>query len=188
MISYSYESEQDFLVYCINEFLDSFRGQDKFFLPLSDDLRLYNTSYANVALLSKKQNIQYRLSIYLNNLVIDTDIFEPKLIRKMPNSFWSYFIELNKVGKLRFETWGANEKIQSDLNEKSSENAIFELIKEIVLMDEYDNFCNDFGKLEISFDLSKESEGLIDKVVKAITLLHKINYQLYRKNYLKNRK
>lgn len=187
---FTYKGDQEFLVYCIDEFIDRFKGRDNLLQPNSDDLKLYNVNYPNTAVFSEKQNLTYRLSRYLNNLYIDVDIHSPQFIRRMPNSFWSMFIELDTLGELKFTTSYVNENIQNKLNEKSSKSAIFELIKEIVLRDEYEPYGEhiDLGGLTVIFDLSNNQPDLVDKIIKSINLLYKINYQLYRKSYLSYKK
>lgn len=185
---FSYEGDQEFLVYCANQFIDTFNGKDTFLIPLSDDRKVYNTKQPNTAIYSSKQKLQYQLSRFLNDIYVTTDILKPELLRKMPSSFWAIFIELDTIGCLSFSSSTNNEKVQNKKNRQRSGCAIFELIKEIVLIDEYDNYCNDFGSLEVVFDLTKEQPNLIENIIKALTLLHKINYLMYRKSYLNSKK
>lgn len=185
---FSYEGDQEFLVYCANKFIDTFKGKDTFLVPESKDGKLYSIDLPNTAIYSTKQELQYRLNRLFNTIYIEADIFSPLLLRKMPNSFWAIFAELDSIGKCSFSSCGSNEKIQNKNNKKKSNSSIFDLIKEIVLMDEHDSYCNDFGFLEVAFDLSEKRSNLIENIISALTLLHKINYLLYRKNYLNSRK
>ena len=87
----------------------------------------------------------------------------------MPTSFWRLFIELDTIGNLTFLSLAPNQKIQSKLNQNKSKSVIYNLIKEIVLMDEYNNFSVDFGCLQISFSLLNEPDNLSEKILTTLT-------------------
>lgn len=188
-MQFPYGDTQEFLVYCLDKFLNSFRGQDKFLLPESEDGTVYNNyPYPHTAVLSKKQNIAYHLQRFFNDITVTVDVLFPKEIKKMPSTFWGLFIELDGMGQLKFISSGNNCDIQGKENQKESKTAIYDLVKEIVLLDEYDYQNNYCGQLAVTFDLSKGTENLVPKIVKSINILYKINYQLYRRNYLKTKK
>ncbi|WP_439257697.1 MULTISPECIES: hypothetical protein [unclassified Lonepinella] len=186
MLDFTYEGSQEFLVYCVDEFLDSFKGKDSFLLPSSGDRRGDSSPYPNTAFLSKKQNIKYDLRRFLNEIYISVDIFDPKELKKMPSSFWNLFFELESLGKVKFSPHCVSGK--NEINQNSSKSAIYDVIREIVLMDEYNNYSVDFGLIEVIFDLNKSRDNLPNNIIESFRILHKINYQLYRRNYLSSRK
>ncbi|MBV7387764.1 hypothetical protein KRX11_03770 [Pasteurellaceae bacterium TAE3-ERU1] len=185
---FSYDGTQEFLLNCAREFIQSFRGRDEFILPSSDSGIIYEqVPYPHTGVLSVKQNIVYELSRLYNEIFIKVEILFPEEIRFMPSSFWSSFIELDELGKLTFLLSECNNAIKSKINRKQSKCVIYDLVKEMVLLDEYD-YINNNGYLTLTFELNKNNENLIQRIIKSINLLYKINYQLYRRNYLKVKK
>ena len=177
-INFSCKGDEKFLIDCANEFIASLKGRDSFQVYVSN-ASVYPTIWLN----SLKQNVQYRLDRYINTINIIADICYPSTLRKMPTSFWRLFIELDMIGNLTFLSLAPNQKIQSKLNQNKSKSVIYNLIKEIVLMDEHDNFSVDFECLQISFNLLNEPDNLSEKILSALTQLHKINKQLQQKSH-----
>lgn len=190
MNQFSYEGTQEFLVFCANQFISSFKGRDKFLLPNTSDNRYYSSNYPfpNTAILSEKQNNIYSLCRMYNDIFISTSFIYPFELNKMPSDFWGMIIELDRLGKVNFLPYSANKKIQGKHNKKDSKTAIYNIIKELVLMDEYDSYSIDFGALEVCFKISNLDLSLVDNIIEGLNILHKINYQLYRKNYLNTKK
>lgn len=187
-IEFPYDGTQEFLLYCMNEFIRSFKGRDQFFLPSSDDgIICEKNPLPHTGIFSEKQNVTYELTRLYNEIFLSVDILFPQEIKIMPSSFWTPFIELDEIGKLTFSLSECNSEIKSKVNQKGSKSAIYDLIKEMVLLDEYE-YLNRSGSLTVTFDLNKDYENLARRIIESINLLYKINYQLYRRNYLKTRK
>lgn len=189
MHEFSYEGTQEFLVLCANEFISSFKGKDVLQLSNLDNNRYYSDNYPfpNTAILSHKQDNVYSISRIYNDIFIKTEIIYPLELRKMSSDFWENFIELDRLGKVRFLSGHVNDMVQHKNNQKDARSVIYNIIKEQVLLDEYQGNYVYFGSIEVCFDLNESNENLIENIVESLRILHKINYQLYRKNYLKTR-
>jgi hypothetical protein len=127
---------------------------------------------------------------------METAILFPQHISRMPDEFWKHILELNEYGKFVFTedsmpnfpsclTLQAKKKVKSNL---------FRLARHYILFAAQENEDNietkdsyeDFGSMQVSWPLNIKIEDLLNKMFEVFTRFYRINYMLYRHEYIIN--
>jgi hypothetical protein len=146
--------------------------------------------YPSANLKSEKMKSEFTLGIYQNNYYLTAAIHYPFYLKSMDDNFWGVFVELSEFGKFEFKEniVPSSEKakhIEKTLGKCKSN--VFNLIKNYILLEEGGG-SGDIGSLEISWPVTIEINDLINNAIKAFTNLHKVNYLLYRRYYINNKR
>ena len=146
--------------------------------------------YPSANLTSEKLESAFTFGIYQNNYYLTIDIHYPFYLKSMDDKFWKYFVELSEFGKFDF----MENSSPSSEKAKDIENAlgrcksnVFNLIKNYILLEESGG-SGDIGSLEVSWPVTIEINDLIDNATNAFRNLHKVNYLLYRRYYINNKR
>jgi hypothetical protein len=146
---------------------------------------------------SKKLQHGFRFGTWLDiEFNMETAILFPQHISRMPDEFWKHILELNEYGKFVFTedsmpnfpsclTLQAKKKVKSNL---------FRLARHYILFAAQENEDNietkdsyeDFGSMQVSWPLNIKIEDLLNKMFEVFTRFYRINYMLYRHEYIIN--
>lgn len=136
---------------------------------------------------SQKMGIMFFFGLYHSDMLLHSYLQHPLYIKNMPDEFWSHFIELQSLGDFHFlenavPSSVEAHKIMKEL--KNTKSNIFQLIRNYVLLEIYQGGSIDLGSIEIKWPVTTPWEQIIKNGVKAFSRFYKINYMLYRMNYL----
>ncbi|OPH36798.1 hypothetical protein [Moraxella equi] len=93
------------------------------------------------------------------------------------------FTQLNQIGNLSFSSFRGTSFIKNKTNKKPVKSSIYGIIREIILMEEYDDVSVDFGCLELEMGLVEENEFDNERevIANALNILYSINQEMHRK-------
>lgn len=173
------QNYEDFLVESMNLFFEKYSGQDSF--SIQESIRHFS-DFTSIEFTSQRQDIRYMLLMNHHEIILMCDCHNPRKIKSMGYKFWEKFIKLNDLGKLSFKSHTGNSK--------QIKNAIYNLIQEIVLIEERDNHSVDFGCFEVILETpvmlnSEEVNLTMNKIAQILKLLHAINNDLHRGSTVK---
>ncbi len=129
---------------------------------------------------------------------IETELVYPQNIAYMTDEFWTNVIELNQFGQLQYlknRIFDIPESINHKaLKRKNSNilsmahNYILFMAQELEGMNEYEDTCScDYGTLEVSWPIDIGFENLLRNYYMVFKRFYKINYLLYRQQYIADR-
>lgn len=146
--------------------------------------------YPSANLRSEKLESEFTFGIYQNNYYLTIDIHYPFYLKSMEDKFWKYFVELSEFGKFEFmENSSPSSEMAKDIEKTigKCKSNVFKQIKNYILL-ENNGGSGDIGSLEVSWPVTIEINELIDKATNAFRNLHKVNYLLYRRYYINNKR
>ncbi len=147
----------------------------------------------------RSNKLQYGIRFYtwLNiEFNIETAFLFPQHISRMPDEFWKNILELNQYGKFVFEensmpncpsrlTLQAKKKVKSNLFRLARHCILFAAQQNENDIDVEDVY-EDFGSIQVSWPLNIKIEDLLNNISEVFTRFYRINYMLYRHEYIIN--
>lgn len=132
----------------------------------------------------------FQLGVWLDSFFFfDVPIHYPRHLYKMPDEFWKLFLDLHDYGKLEYKE-NVVTKVPSCIRSQSkntSKRSLFRLVQNCVLFaDQHDDF-NDFGSIELMWPINIEKREFYSNLYGAFKRLYKMNYMLYREEYIRSR-
>jgi len=169
----------------LNEFTHESKAKDEW-----SPLRWRATSVGVfVSTYSKKQKHEYTLGIYGHEIYINSTILEAQNLKGMNDEFWRQFMELTKSGDFQFqENAGLPDSSKRVCDIKSGRSGVFKLIRNYVLLEEHSPLNTaDLGWFEFKWSASAPLETIRISGTIAFKGIYKLNYLLYRSQYLKEK-
>ncbi|WP_373746319.1 hypothetical protein [Neisseria dentiae] len=168
----------NFLKQSVLNFRYQFRYKDT--LDIHED---GNNSYNKFLIYSNKQNLRYELGFFHDELFVYAPIYQPSypVFRLMNDEFWKKMLSLNEFAHLKFFQNSANDYIKNKFNRKVATSPIFELIKNFVLVEEYNSYNVDMGGFDITFHQEKPESELMNDVINALNVVYFLNNELAKK-------
>ncbi len=139
---------------------------------------------------SEKMDVTFDFGVYYNDFFLHSDLRYPFFIKNMDDQFWSHFVELQSLGQFEFmENAGpsSNEADTAMKHLKNTKSNIFQMIRNYILLDIYADDVTDLGSIEIKWPVTDSWDSIIENGLSAFTRLYRINYMLYRYEYLRMR-
>ncbi|EOX1767493.1 hypothetical protein ACPDME_003729 [Vibrio cholerae] len=136
---------------------------------------------------SKKQNHEYTIGLFLGEIYIKSDILEPQCIKYVPSEFWMIFSSLDLMKNFKFHDNAClPDGISVDI--KTGVSSTYRIIRNFILLEEHEpDSTRDLGWVEIHWALSESVEDIEKSCVDAIKKIHRLNYLLYRVKCQKQR-
>lgn len=137
---------------------------------------------------SEKMGVEFDFGIDHSDFFLSSELRYPSHIRNVDDKFWAHLIGLQSIGRLEFlenivPSWnGANKAMKVLKNAKSS---LFQVIRNYILLEMYQEEASDLGSLEIKWPVTASWDLIIKNGLCAFDKLYKINYMLYRIEYLR---
>ncbi len=137
----------------------------------------------------------FRFGAWLDaRFYMETDVLYAQHISHMPEDFWDCVLQLEKCGRFVF-TENAMPEIASGLRsqaKKKVKSNLYRLARHHLLCAAESNndafverdCFEDFGSLEVEWPININVEDLFVKLVEAFTRLYRVNYLLYRYEYM----
>lgn len=153
------------------------------------EMQWYSTSHGVfVKVNSKTQNHAYSIGIYKNEIDINTTILEPQNIKNLPDEFWFHFSELTNIGNFKFQdNAGLPDISKTTFDLKGCRSNVYKMIRNFVLLEEHSSSNTiDLGWFEFKWDISESLDSLLLSGPGVLKRMHRLNYLLYRCQYLKN--
>lgn len=127
---------------------------------------------------------------------IETAFLFPQHISRMPDEFWRHVLELNEYGKFVFEensipdfpsclALQAKKKVSSNIFRLARHCILFAIQQNENDIDAEDIY-EDFGSIQVSWPLNIKIEDLLNNISEVFTRFYRINYMLYRHEYIIN--
>ena len=139
---------------------------------------------------SRKLGMKFALGCYQREIFLSCYLHSPEHIRSMTDEFWACFIELPSLGDFRFlqNASPSSEEARRIMKQsKNTKSNIFQIIRNYLLLEGFGDGSDDIGSLEIKWPFTTPWNDLIENAVKAFGRLYKINYLLYRSEYIRSR-
>lgn len=138
---------------------------------------------------SKKQKHEYTLGIYNQEIYLSSAISEAQNLKSMNDDFWHQFMLLSRAGDFQFqENAGLPDSVKRVCDTKSSRNSMFKLVRNFVLFEEHSpKNTTDLGWFEFKWHTSAPIETIQSSGTIAFKGIYKLNYLLYRSQYLKDK-
>ena len=172
----------------IELFINNSKIKDKFFYSQVGAVYLPSKE---ASAQSQKLGANFSLGVYQNEFFLESDIEKPFYLKNMNDGFWSYFFELSLLGNFTVETC-SNYLIKETENKlkriKVTKSNVFKLIHSYIVYNEVGDIPLDLGTLSVKWDLNTPWQVLINNGIKAFNYMYKINYALYRAEYLSTKK
>jgi hypothetical protein len=170
-------------------FVSHSRFKDEFIVKGSGDV---SRPFKKASAISQKNGSIISLGVYMNNFYLESDIERPLYLKNMDDKFWAYFYELSLLGEFRVENQSC---FSSDLVEKRLKKIkvvksnIFKLIRDYVIYyDEEGAVPLNIGTMTLSWNINTSWEDIIKNGLKSFGYMYKINYALYKIEYLRDRR
>ena len=139
---------------------------------------------------SQKTGAEIALGCSHRDIFLSSYLNSPEHIKSMTDEFWACFIELQSLGDFRFLENALPSSQEAHRIMKHSKNAksnIFQIIRNYLLLEACQQGSDDLGSLEIKWPSTMPWSEMIENAVKAFGRLHKINYLLYRGEYIRRK-
>ncbi|MBI5591566.1 MAG: hypothetical protein HY881_13895 [Deltaproteobacteria bacterium] len=136
---------------------------------------------------SEKMGVRFDFGIYHNELFLHSDLSSPFYLKSMDDEFWSHFIALKSHGQFEFlenAVPSSNEANMAMKELKNTKSSIFQLIRNYIILELYEGGAADIGALEIKWPVTESWDSIIKNGASAFNHLYRINYMLYRTEYL----
>lgn len=175
----------------LSVFIEIGKFKDQLGLPAK--IEIFPTFGQAAVVTSQKMGTEFSLGIDDDSFFLQTYIYHPWHLKKMKEDFWIEFTSLCSLGDFQFvENAGlaSEEGKQAEKIFKNAKSSVFQLIRNVILLELYDsNSLIDLGWLEIRWPFNKINwEVLIRNGSLAFKKLYKLNYMLYRAEYISKRK
>lgn len=164
-------------------------GHFKEIWEFSDKLDLFPFGQ-DTTLSSRKTGTRFTIGIYHREIFLSSYFAAPGNIKNMGDDFWSYFVDLRSLGDFRFQenaVPSSPEARKIIKHFKNGRSCIFQVIRNYILLEEFDRDCVDLGSLEIKWPLTLSWSEIVSRAARAFRCLYKINYVLYRCDYQRDR-
>lgn len=137
---------------------------------------------------SDKLNISFDFGFDYAYFFLNTYLRYPSNIKHMNDEFWSNFIALESLGHFNFlensfPSSGDSEMAMKEF--KNSKSNISRLIRNHIFFELFDGGSLDYGWLEIKWPISTAWDIIIKNGASAFKRFYRINYMLYRNEYLR---
>lgn len=136
---------------------------------------------------STKMEVEFGFGIYHNDFFLQSNIKPPFYIKNMDDEFWSYFVALKSLGQFEFlgNAYPSSDDADKAIKDlKNTKSNIFQLIRNYILLELYEGKTEDIGSLEIKWPVTTAWDSVIKNGVFAFSRMYRINYMLYRAEYL----
>ncbi len=140
---------------------------------------------------SKKIGCEFEFSFDERGYCLESYIHHPENLKHMDDKFWQNIMELPNYGEFQFvdnACFSTPNGIIADKLFKNKKSNIFRLIKNTILLELYDEALIDIGWFSLRWSSDISWEELLINGCNAFKLLYKINYSLWRIDYLKENK
>ncbi len=134
---------------------------------------------------SEKLKLSITFWIYMNRFYLESSFNYPEHMGKVDDEFWFNLCSLSKLGRVEFqENICPDTELSRKLEKKHRvmKSSVLATIQNYIICT--DNDCINDGSLGISWGINTDLGELLYKASFAFACLYKMNYQLYRHNYI----
>lgn len=137
---------------------------------------------------SQKKHHAYCIGFYANQFYINSGIYNPRFLKSMKAEFWNVLSSLDLMDFFSFqENAGIERDVKFDL--KTSKSSVYSLVRNYVLLEEHSTRgATDIGNFESIWYLGDPDEIICEQAVESLKGIYRLNYLLYRNEYLRNHK
>ncbi|BCK33220.1 hypothetical protein VCSRO96_3040 [Vibrio cholerae] len=138
-----------------------------------------------ITITSDKLNLEITFGIFKNEFYLESSFNYPEHMGKVDDDFWFTLANMSKLGMLKFQE---NASPATDLSEKlekkhrALKSSVLAAIQNYIIC--VDDDCINDGGLEISWKINTDFCELLSNLSGALGCIYKLNYQLYRRNYI----
>lgn len=137
--------------------------------------------------MSRKQSHEYSLGFYQGDIYLESSIFKPETIKYMPSEFWIVLAELDLNHNFSFqENAVVSDKVSCDT--RTGVSSIYKIVRNYILLEEHDpESTYNLGTLEAHWGRTEPPVEILKSATALLKGLYKLNYLLYRRDYLKRK-
>lgn len=139
---------------------------------------------------SQKMNLKIDIGLYKGEFYMSSSINAAPYLRSMDDTFWKEIIDLSLLGIFEFTDNAIPQRqkgTESDKLMKYNNSQIFKLIRNYLFLEITNSGSVDLGSLEIRWPIGTPWVTILEKGRTAFQKIYRINYALYRADYLANR-
>lgn len=182
-----YKNTSDVFSQLLKNFIEYGKYQDKFH---------FNEYYPNIygvesIVTSEKLECEFILGTNNNAYFLQSYVLHPEHIKNMDDIFWRDLLALNQYGSFEFveNAWvqGA-EKSEIERILKNTKSNMIRLLKNYLLLNIHNGDLTDIGWLRVNWPINTYWDDLLLKGCEAFKTLYKINYTLWRIQYIRSKK
>ena len=134
---------------------------------------------------SEKLKLSITFGIYMNRFYLESSFNYPEHMGKVDDEFWFNLCSLSQLGRVEFQEHTCPDTELSRKLEKkhrAMKSSVLAAIQNYIICT--DNDCINDGSLEVSWSINTDLGELLHKASRVFACLYKMNYQLYRRNYI----
>lgn len=133
----------------------------------------------------------FTLGIDEHGFFMTTPIIHRYNLKYMPDDFWREYLRLGELGEFKCiggDCFSKEEEMKFEKHFRTTKSQLFQLIRNYMLSEIFDNYDSDFGELSIAWDFKTSWEELILKGSEAFRVMYRLMYQLWKNEYLRNQR
>ena len=163
--------------------------RDKFFFEVDIPLK----PWGQFSLFrSTRTDCEFEFGFDCQGFFLETFIRHPEHLKRMDDEFWVTFTSLSSLGKLLFTrnaSLSSAEGLRAAKRFKAQSSNVFTLIRNAVLFEIFEPAeLKDLGSLKLSWSVETPWESILANGLDSFQKMYKMNYLLYRAEYLKSRR
>lgn len=178
---------QEVLSAIMDLFLLFGKFRDSWELPPKIDIYPFGQG---AVVISEKLNHDFSFGFYESEFFIESYILYPWNLKHMPDEFWKTLTELPTLGAFSFQenvfpVFGEDEPIPEIF--KGGRSNVYKIIRNYMVLEQYSDGSLDLGWFKVAWPRETAWDILIKRGCDAFKKIYRLNYMLFRNEYLRNK-